>query len=169
MYRPTGPELLSPNEIAAAMGRALGRKVKYMDISERMMVKALKALPPSNYSEAAVTQLALYTDEYRRGTFAVNAPTEDVLRVGGREPEDFESIVRRTVAARPELSRSLGRSLGALGGFLKILATRPFDLKRAEDQRDYVRLARPCFAQDDPDWCDSHRPQPQKPTPVRAA
>lgn len=34
-YRPTGPELLSPNEIAAAMGRALGRKVKYMDISEK--------------------------------------------------------------------------------------------------------------------------------------
>lgn len=166
-YRPTGPELLSPNEIAAAMGRALGRKVKYMDISERMMVKALKALPPSNYSEAAVTQLAIYADEYRRGTFAVNAPTGDVLHVGGREPEDFESIVRRTVAARPELKRSLGRGLGAIGGFLKILATRPFDLKRAEDQRDYVRLVLPSFAQDDPGWRDSHYPQPQKSAPVR--
>ncbi|WP_369333639.1 NmrA family NAD(P)-binding protein [Ciceribacter ferrooxidans] len=53
-YRPTGPELLSPNEIASAMGRAMGRKVKYMDIPERRMVKALKALPPSNYSEAAL-------------------------------------------------------------------------------------------------------------------
>jgi NAD(P)H dehydrogenase (quinone) len=168
-YRPTGPTLLSPNEIADAMGRALGRRVRYLHISERMMVKALKALPPPNYSEAAVTQLAIYADEYRRGTFAVNAPTEDVLRVGGREPEDFESIVRRTVAARPEFTRSLGRSLGAIGGFLKILATRPFDLKRAEDQRDHVRLALPTFAQDDPGWRDSHRPQPQKPAPVRGA
>lgn len=168
-YRPTGPELLSPNEIAAAMGRALGRKVKYMDISERMMVKAPKALPPSNYSEAMVTQLAIYADEYRRGTFAVNAPTEDVLRVGGRHPEDFESIVRRAVAVRPELTRSFGRSLGAIGGFLKILATRPFDLKHVEDQRGHVRLAMPIFAQDDPGWCDSHHLQPQKPVPIRAA
>ena len=55
------------------MARVLGRRVRYMDISERMMTKALRAQPPANYSEAAVSQLAIYAEEYRRGAFAVNA------------------------------------------------------------------------------------------------
>lgn len=164
-YRPTGPELLSPNEIAGAMGRALGRRVRYLDISERMMVKALKALPPSNYTEAAVSQLAIYADEYRRGTFAVNAPTQDVRLIGGREPEAFESIVRRTRATRPDLERSFGRGLGAMAGFLRILATRSLDLDRVQAERDYVRLSAPTFSQDDGAWRDSHRTQGRRCAP----
>src|SRR3984893_39867 len=31
-YRPTGPHLLSPNEIAEAMGKALNRRVRYQDV-----------------------------------------------------------------------------------------------------------------------------------------
>ena len=166
-YRPTGPQLHSPDDIAEAMGRALGRRVRYIDISERMMVKALKALPPSNYSVAAVTQLALYADEYRRGAFAVNAPTDHVRRVGGREPEDFESIIRRTVSAHLELARSPLRSLGAVGRFLRILSTRPFNLRQAEDARDFVRLRSPVFSQEDPDWLANH--QPEKPQGTKAA
>ncbi|SLN74029.1 NAD(P)H azoreductase [Roseovarius albus] len=168
-YRPTGPILISPNEIAEAMARALGRTVRYMDISERMMVKALKAIPPANYSEAAVTQLAIYADEYRRGAFAVNAPTVDVLRVGEREPEPFESIVRRRVAEDPNLTGSFVKSMGAMGGFLKILATRPFDLDRAKAQRDYVRLSSPSFSQDDAAWRRSHQPLVSQDTPAWVA
>lgn len=168
-YRPTGPELLSPNDIAEAMARALGRKVRYMDISERMMVKSLKALPPSNYSVAAVTQLALYAEEYRRGTFAVNAPTDHVDRVGGREAERFESIVLRNVMARPDLARSPVRSIRAYGAFAKILATRAFDLTKAEDTRDYVKPLKPTFSQDDPDWIDSHVPSTVRLAPRTAA
>lgn len=168
-YRPTGPTLLSPNEIADAMGRALGRPVRYTDISERMMVKALKALPPTNYSEAAVTQLAIYSEEYRRGAFAVNAPTEDVLRTSGQEPEAFESVVRRRVAERPDLAPSLGRRIGAIGGFLKILATRPFDLDRAQLQRDYVQLSSPSFSQDDAEWRETHQTRTSRENVTAAA
>ncbi|MEM8878037.1 MAG: NmrA family NAD(P)-binding protein [Pseudomonadota bacterium] len=168
-YRPTGPVLLSPDEIADAMGRALRRRVRYMDISERMMVKALKALPPENYSEAAVTQLAIYSEEYRRGTFAVNAPTQDVLQVVGHDPETFESIVRRRIDSQPSLRRSFVGRVSAIVGFLKILATRPFDLDRAQAQRDYVRLSSPSFSQDDAAWWDSHQPQSPERAPLRIA
>ncbi|NNK79178.1 MAG: NmrA family NAD(P)-binding protein [Litoreibacter sp.] len=168
-YRPTGPQLLSPDDIAQAMGRATGRRVRYIDISERMMIKSLRALPPSNYSVAAVTQLALYADEYRRGAFAVNAPTDHVERVGGQEPEPFESIVRRTVSYRPELTRSPVRSLGAMARFLKILAARPFDLRDAEKARDYVRPQTPVFSQDDPAWLASHHPEKPRVATVVAA
>jgi len=168
-YRPTGPQLLSPNEIAEAMGRALNRRVSYMDISERMMVKSLKALPPSNYSVAAVTQLALYAEEYRRGSFAVGAPTDHVARIGGRAPETMESIVRRTVAARPELAPSTRRKFGAMAAFMKILVTRPFNLRRAEDDRDFVHVTEAAFAQDDLAWRESHQPSVARPGAVRAA
>lgn len=129
-YRPTGPALLSLNEIAVAMGRALGRRVKYMDISEKMMTKALRARPPSNYSEAAASQLAIYADEYRRGSFAVNAPTDHVERIGGRPSERFETIVRRTVDARPDLRTSLPKRAGAIFNFAKILLTPALDLRK---------------------------------------
>ena len=151
-YRPTGPDLMSPNDLANAMGRALGRKVAYNNISEKMMLKALKALPPSNYSEAAVSQLKIYADEYRRGAFAVHAPTDDVLKVAGHQAEGFESIVRRRLAADPSLHRSLPRTLGAMVNFVKILITRTPDVRRIEAQRDYVQQETPVFARDDPEW-----------------
>lgn len=155
-YRPTGPELMSPDEIAAAMGHGLGRKVTYRNISEKMMTKALRALPPSNYSEAAVSQLAIYAEEYRRGAFAVSAPTRHVEDVGGRAPESFESITRRLVARRPDLRRSISRTARALFGFTRIALTPALDLDRIQSSRDYVRLETPRFAQETPDWVQSH-------------
>ncbi len=168
-YRPTGPQLLSPNDVAEAMERALGRRVRYVDISERMMVKALKALPPPNYSVGMVTQLALYAAEYRKGAFAVNAPTDDVERVGGRAPEPLETVIRETFERRPDLTGSRRRSLGALAGFLKILATRPFDLKAAEGVRDYPQLTNATFVKDDLSWSETHKAQRSPIYPLRTA
>ena len=156
-YRPTGPELLSPNELAAAMGRALGRRVRYQDISENMMLKALKAHPPSNYSEAAVSQLAIYAEEYRRGTFAVNAPPPDVHQVGGRQPNDFETIVREAVAERPDLRPSFVRKLQAMAGFIRLLATTPPSISAIEAGKDFVQLNNPAFSQDDAHWRATHQ------------
>lgn len=158
-YRPTGPDLLSPNDIAAAMGRVLGRKDKYQNISESMMLKALKALPPANYSEAAVSQLKIYADEYRRGTFAVNAPTQDVQKIGGRVPEDFESILRRTVSERADLKPGFIRTLSAMAGFLKTLITSAPDMRAIEASKDFVQLETPEFCQESQYWQQTHRPE----------
>ncbi len=160
-YRPTGPELISPNEIAAAMGKALGRKVTYRDIPEKMMFKALKAFPPPNYTETALTQVRLYADEYRRGAFAVNAPTRDVETVGGRTPESFESIARRYIAERPDDFRpSFATKFKAIAGFLKILITRAPDIAAIEAQKDLVKLEAPTFCLDDAEWRESHLSAP---------
>ncbi len=157
-YRPTGPELMSPNDLANAMGRVLGRRVVYRDISEKMMTKALRAIPPANYSEAAVTQLAIYADEYRRGTFAVNAPTDHVFKVVGQNPESFEQILRGLIAERPDLKPSLRKTIGAVFAFLKIALTPALNLKRAQQQRDYAEPANPKFSQDSEEWRQSHLP-----------
>ena len=159
-YRPTGPELMSPNEIAAAMGRALGRRVRYMDVSTRMMTKALRSSPPSNYSVAGVTQLAIYAEEYRRGTFAVNAPTKDVQNVGGKAPDTFEAIVRRRLQEEPGMRATLSGRVAGVAGFAKMLLTPALDLPAEEARRDYFRPPTQKFAQDSDEWRKSHTSAP---------
>lgn len=155
-YRPTGPELLSPNEIAGAIGQALGRKVAYRDISEKLMLKAFTA---RGFPRALQTQFRLYADEYRRGAFAVNAPTDAVRDVGGREPEDFATIAGRMVATRPEARRTLGNRLTALKNFARLLGTPAFDPAAVERERDHVLLRSPDFARDSGGWRNTHDPE----------
>src|SRR5262249_49442701 len=41
-YRPTGPQLLSPQDIAAILGKVLGRKVTYRHAPMRMLSKIMR-------------------------------------------------------------------------------------------------------------------------------
>lgn len=154
-YRPTGPELLSPNEIADTMGRVLGREVVYRDISEKLLLKAFTA---QGFARALQTQFVLYAEEYRRGAFAVNAPTDVVRDVGGRKPEDFERIARRMVATRPEGRQTFANKLRALRNFARVLVTPAFDPDRVERERDHVLLRSPDFAWDSAGWRNTHDP-----------
>ena len=45
-YRPTGPELLGPDQLAATFARVFGRPVRYQELSERMFFKAVKVGAP---------------------------------------------------------------------------------------------------------------------------
>ena len=152
-YRPTGPELLSPNEIAGVMGKVLGRKVRYMDVPEVMMLKALKV---QGFPEAMPTQLRHYTQEYRRGTFAVDAPNTVVRDLTGREAENFETIARRIIASRPEARRTLANRLRALRTFAGILMTSAVNADAIEQRRDHVLLQSSTFADESPTWRDTH-------------
>ncbi len=157
-YRPTGPSLVSPNDIALAMGRALRRRVRYVDIPEAMFLKALAALRPANFSEDAVSQLRLYADEYRRGTFAVGGPTDAVERVGGRKADDIDTIARRIVAERREARRTLGNTSRAVLNFLKILMTPKPDTEAIVRRKGHVLLTNPQLCQDNAEWRARHGP-----------
>lgn len=156
VYRPTGPKLLSPNQIAAIFSKVLGRKVTYQNMPEAMFLKALKAMGISNFFQ---TQIRYYADEYRRGTFAIHAPTTAVRDVASREPEDFETIVQRYVATRPEAIRNFGNKLKAIANFMGILLTTKPDVVTLELKRDHVLLEHPTFAQSSGEWRQSHDPQ----------
>lgn len=155
VYRPTGPELLSPNEIAAILEKVLGRKVKYQDISEAMMLKALRV---QGFPEMMPTQIRIYADEYRRGAFAVHAPTNVVREVTGQEPEDFETITRRIVATRPEAVQTVGNKLKATWNFMKIMVTAKVDADAIVRRRDHVLLKSPTFVRDSQVWREKHDP-----------
>ncbi len=154
-YRPTGPELLSPNQSAATMGKVLGRKVTYKDMPESMVMKALIS---QGFPATMVAQLIIYAEEYRRGTFAVNAPNNVVQDLTGQEAEDFETITRRIVAARPEAARTFGNKVKAIRNFLKIpftFGTNPVSIGR---RAEHVLLKSPTFDRDSQSWVETHDP-----------
>lgn len=155
-YRPTGPALVSPNDVAQAIALASGRPVKYSNISESMFLKALVALQPPNYSRAAVTQLKIYAEEYRRGSFAVGGPTRVVQEVGGKAPDSIETIARQMVSSRPEAKRNFSNRATATKNFLKILLTPEPNIRKWSQDLDQVQISDGLFTQENPIWQSSH-------------
>lgn len=152
-YRPTGPELLDPHQLAAIYAKVLGRPVKYQDLSERMFLKALKAMGMDPFM---MSQLHHYVEEYRRGAFEAGAPNDVVLEVGGSKPEDFETITRRYVAANPMARPSVANKLRAIGAFMKILLTRTPDLSAYERSQNHPLLREPKYGLDYEPWRAPH-------------
>jgi uncharacterized protein YbjT (DUF2867 family) len=153
-YRPTGPELLDPYQLAAIFAKVLGRPVKYQDLSEKMFLKAVKSMdlaPPF-----LTSNLRHYVEDYRRGSFEVGAPNDVVLEVGGSEPEDFATITRRYVAANPMTRPSVANKLRAVAQFMKILLTPAPDLSAYEEALNLPILRAPQFSVDDQSWRVTH-------------
>lgn len=151
--RPTGPEVLSPEDFARVFGTVLGRKVRYVEASERMALKSLKALDVGD--SFMLAQVVHYFRDYRRGAFAAGGTTDVVLEVTGRPAEDLETIARRYAAADPSTRRSVPNLLRAMAQMVKIMLTRPLDVKRWErDQGMPVIEGEDCA--DSAEWNRTH-------------
>ena len=150
-YRPTGPKLISPHDIADILTDVVGRKVKYQDVSTKMFLKAAKAQGVSAFE---IAHIGAYFEEIRGGTYAVGAPTDHVQEICGRPPESFETIARRYIA-KPDLiypGLSAGTKLGALAFMVKMMLTRAPDLDRWARERGHPILREPVLAHDSRDW-----------------
>jgi uncharacterized protein YbjT (DUF2867 family) len=95
-YRPTGPALLSGREMAAAVGRATGRRVSAVNLPFAMFLKVAR-MDRVNPHEAVSWRD--YVRDHRAGAFEVGASVTDVVQtLAGRPAEDFETIARRYAA-----------------------------------------------------------------------
>ncbi len=151
-YRPTGPKLISPHDVADVLTDVVGRKVKYQNVSPKMFLKAATA--QGIFSTFEIAHVRFYFEELRGGTFAVGAPTDHVQEICGRAPESFETIARRYIA-RPELihpGMRAGTKLGALAFMGKMMLTRAPDLDRWEQERGHPMLREPVLAHDSEQW-----------------
>ncbi len=151
-YRPTGPTLLDARDMAAILQRALGRRVRHVDMPVWMFLKAARMLGVSAFEQSGIRR---YIEEHKRGAFEFGAPTNHVYEVAGRAPEDFETIARR-YAARPEARRTLANRLGALGAFMRIGLTPAYDLDRFERERQHPSVADPELVLDSQVWRAEH-------------
>jgi len=125
-YRPTGPELLGAEEMATAIGRAVGRAVRVVPTPIWLFMKAARM---AGMSIDVMSNVRYYIDDHRRGAFELGAPTTDVLDITGRSPEDFETIARR-YAAQPRNQQTLGNRVRELAQFMIAPLSPGFNLDR---------------------------------------
>jgi uncharacterized protein YbjT (DUF2867 family) len=154
-YRPTGPRLLAPAEMAAIFARVLGRPVVYRNAPMPLFLKVARSLGLSDY---VLVQLRAFLEDYQRGSFAVGAPTEAVREVGGAPPEDFETIARRYVQASSLARPSLGGKLRAIVRLAAALLTRAPDLDAAVARLELPVTRSARLAADSPRWQATHAP-----------
>ena len=152
-YRPTGPKILSTQEMADIIGKILGRKVVAQKMSKQMFRKAVKAagLPIYTYS-----QVADYNEEAFNGTMEVSAPTNVVKEIVGRDPEDFETIARRYIADSSVAQPSVVNKLRALKNFVKVMLTRVPDLETYHRAQGHPTLKNPEFCYQNKEWRAEH-------------
>ena len=129
IYRPTGPALLSGEDMAAILARVFGHAVRLAPMSTGMFLKAARL---DGHPPALLSTMAHYIEEHRRGAFAMGAPNDDVAHVTGRAAESFEAVARRH-AARLSNGRGVADKLRLLARSLLL----PF--VPAPNTRRYLR------------------------------
>jgi uncharacterized protein YbjT (DUF2867 family) len=151
-YRPTGPELLGAEDMAKAIGRAVGRSVRVVPTPTWMFMKVARI---SGFPIDLMSNVRYYIDDHKRGAFEMGAPTTDVLDVTGRPAEDFETIARR-YAALARNQRTLGNWLREFAQSMMAPLTPGFNLDRYDRELRRPFPSEPQFAPDSRVWRREH-------------
>jgi hypothetical protein len=105
-----------------------------------------------------VAQLIIYAEEYRRGTFALNAPNNVVRDLTGEQAEDFETITRHVVAERPEARQTIGNKLRGIWNFMRVPFTFGTNPEAIARRAEHVLLKSPTLNRDSQSWVETHDP-----------
>jgi hypothetical protein len=151
-YRPTGPKLLGADDMAQAIGRAVGRSVKVVQTPAWLFLKTARM---SGLPIDLISGVRYYIEDHKRGAFELGAPTTDVLDVTGQPAEDFETIARR-YAALPHNRRTLGNQLRQIGQFLIAPLSPAFNLERYDRELRRPFPSEPQFAPESHTWLCEH-------------
>ena len=155
-YRPTGPTLMSGADIADAVGEALGRRVRHIDIPPWMFMRAVR-VGASRLGASLFFQSSLrnFLPEHALGTWEVGAPTSHVRDVAGVEPEDFLTIARRYVAST-DTRRTPRNFLRQVAEFMLIGLVPMHRLDRFDRRQQHPQPADPRFSGQSDIWRRDH-------------
>lgn len=162
--RPTGPARLTPQEIAAAFGRVLGRRVTYRAMPVPLFLKAARVL---GYDDFVINQLYWFLLDYQRDAFGIGAPTTVVEELTGEAPEPFEAVAQRSLAASGFATRSPASFARAAARLLRTLAAstpRPAAIAR---RLGLPEIAHATLAADSPAWLATHAGEAEERSPAR--
>ncbi|HEX6483888.1 MAG TPA: hypothetical protein VF043_33995, partial [Ktedonobacteraceae bacterium] len=142
------------------LAKVLGRQVTYRHAPMRMVLKVMRGRL-SLYALAGYSQYAI---DYQKNAFGVNAPTDVVRRITGKEAEDFETTARRYVATTPGAKPSFAIQFKLMQGLIISLLrpapkTAPYLALDEFSERSHV-----VFSADSPEWRQSHEPQASEPS-----
>lgn len=118
---PTGPKLLSAQEMAEIFSKVTGRKVRYINIPEWMFLKAGFMFAKDFGLDAfSISQVRHYMNEYQQGKFNVAGTTSIVKELTGKEPDDFETIVKSYITHSPYKQRNFSNWFSAMKKFMAL-------------------------------------------------
>jgi len=151
-YRPTGPELLGAEDMAKAIGRAVGRSIRVVPTPTWLFLKAARM---AGMSIDVMSNVRYYIDDHKRGAFELGAPTTDVLDVTGRPPESLETIARR-YAMQPRNQRTLGHWVREFASFMIAPLSPSFNFDRYDRELRRPFPSEPEFAPNSEIWWREH-------------
>jgi uncharacterized protein YbjT (DUF2867 family) len=156
VYRPTGPRLLSGDDIAAAFTEALGRRVRHVDLPADLMLKAVavqgRRLGLDPFMQA---QFRSFIDDSATGVWAVGGVTSAVRDVAGSAPEDFVVVARRA-AAHPSNQRTLRNLALALWDMARVPLAAGVDRQAVARRERHPHVERPVLSGDSALWSAEH-------------
>lgn len=153
-YRPTGPTLLSGNEMAAVIQNILGRRVLPFHLPTWMFLKVARM---QGVDQFEISGLMDYLIDHRKGVFEFERGVNDVvLEVTGKPAEDFETTARRYLAL-PFAQRTWQNRLRAIANFSVTPFFPGYDLKRFERDHDFPKPSSPSLSIESERWREEHR------------
>jgi NAD(P)H dehydrogenase (quinone) len=156
-YHPTGPQMLSGDDMARIIGEVVGRRVRHVDVPGPQMMKALRADGPRlGLDDFLQAQLRWFLEETRLGTWEVGGVTTHVRDLAGVEPESFGTIVRRTLERRPDARRTLGNYAREAWSGLRTVITPAIDVERFERLQQHPRPPDPQLSGESVRWAEEH-------------
>jgi uncharacterized protein YbjT (DUF2867 family) len=162
--RPTGPRLVSTHDVAEALARALGRKVRAVPIPMWLLAKAARRQGVRAFD---LVGLASYVRDHQQGAFELGAPNQVVPDLTGTAAEDVDTIARR-YASLPKARRTFGSVARAWLDFLITPLLPGHDLLACERGVGIARPAEARFAIEDFTWRAEHGAASAAPPKQRA-
>ena len=151
-YRPTGPELLSGQDITNKIAAVVHRRVQLVPMPPALFLRALRAVNYPIYMQLCVSS---YIEEHRQSAFAISAPTDHVLQTSGVEAELFEVTAARYAEAA-DAQKNFKNTFREVTNFLKIAITPGLNYEKYKDEQFHPRPAHPLFAMEDETWKQEH-------------
>jgi uncharacterized protein YbjT (DUF2867 family) len=151
-YRPTGPELLSADDMAKVIRKVLGSPILTVDLPLWMFFRAARLQGVSAFE---LSNLRYYIEDHKQGAFEFGAPNNVVEEVTGQPAEDFETTVRRYLAM-PFARRTFANRLRALMQFSLIPFTPGYNFQQFERQQLYPVLSVSQFVMSSDLWRAEH-------------
>ena len=155
-YRPTGPQLLNGREMADIVAKAVGHRVRPIDLPFWMLGKVARQQGVNPYE---ISCLRFYMEDMKRGTFSFEGGVTEVVReVTGAPAESFEATARR-YADLPFARQSFANRLRAIANFNLTPFYRGYDFDKWDRRMGLPRPRSASLSIDDAQWRAEHAAQ----------
>ncbi len=152
-YRITGREVLTADQMATVIGKVIGRNVKATILPEKIISKVLRA---SGVTQMDSSQVRYYVREGYKGTWTINAPTDVVKDIVGKEADDFETIARRYLNSQPIAKQTLANKIKAIFFMMKAMLLPAWDMEKFEEERGFPNFQNMVFSSESNEWRKEH-------------